>query len=64
MPSPDSTLLQMDTDRILSDCPNDQWSYETHFSSLMESLVGAVINETLRLYTVLPFILKATVEDS
>ena len=55
--------LQMDIDRILGDCPNDQWSYETYFPSLMESLVGAVINETLRLYTVLPFILKATVED-
>ncbi|KAJ5636928.1 uncharacterized protein N7484_010241 [Penicillium longicatenatum] len=50
--------MQVDLDRILQDTPPDQWTYEAHFSPLMKSRVGAVINETLRLFTVLPVIPK------
>lgn len=55
--------LQNDIDRILGSRLASQWSMERDYSLLMESHVGAVINETLRLYTVLPFIPK-TVLDS
>ncbi|KAE8137314.1 cytochrome P450 [Aspergillus pseudotamarii] len=50
--------MQADLDRILQDTPPDQWTYDAHFNPLMNSLVGAVINETLRLFTVLPVIPK------
>lgn len=50
--------LQQDISSILGHEPASQWSLETDFPLLMESYVGAVINETLRLFTVLPFIPK------
>lgn len=52
--------LQADLDRILGDRPPSSWSYESDFPKLLDGYVGAVINETLRLYTVLPFIPKTT----
>ncbi|MCJ1245731.1 hypothetical protein MMC30_002935 [Trapelia coarctata] len=56
--------MQIDIDQILHNCSVEDSSYEAHFTALMESMIGAVINEVLRLYTVLPFILKAAAEDS
>ncbi|THC87717.1 hypothetical protein EYZ11_012839 [Aspergillus tanneri] len=50
--------MQADLDRILQDTPPDQWTYDAHFNPLINSLVGAVINEALRLFTVLPVIPK------
>lgn len=50
--------MQADLDRILGETPPDQWTYDTHYNPLMNSLVGAVINEALRLFTVLPVIPK------
>lgn len=50
--------MQVDLDRILGDTPPDQWTYGAHYNPLMNSLVGAVINEALRLFTVLPVIPK------
>ncbi|KAE8407188.1 cytochrome P450 [Aspergillus pseudonomiae] len=50
--------MQADLDRILQDTPPDQWTYDAHFNPLMNSLVGAVISEALRLFTVLPVIPK------
>ncbi|MCJ1344328.1 hypothetical protein MMC31_002531 [Peltigera leucophlebia] len=50
--------LQEDISSILGHEPASQWSLATDFPLLMESYVGAVINETLRLFTVLPFIPK------
>lgn len=55
--------LQTDIDCILGELPVNKWSYDFHFKPLMESHLGAVVNEALRLYTVLPFILKATAEQ-
>lgn len=55
--------LQNDIDRILGSRLISQWSVERDYSLLMESHVGAVINETLRLYTVLPFLPKAVFES-
>ncbi|KAL8665781.1 MAG: hypothetical protein Q9202_001903 [Teloschistes flavicans] len=52
--------LQRDVDLATQGLPEEQWSYDGHFQVLMDGLVGAVINEALRLFTVLPFILKAT----
>lgn len=51
--------LQQDISNILGGKPASQCSLETDYPLLMESYVGAVINETLRLFTVLPFIPKA-----
>ena len=53
--------LQHDIDRIVgSSSPSSRqaWSYERAYPLLSESMVGAVINESLRLFTVLPFIPK------
>ncbi|KAJ5709630.1 hypothetical protein N7493_009921 [Penicillium malachiteum] len=50
--------MQDDLDRILQDTPLNQWTYEAHFNPLMKSRVGAVINEALRLFTVIPVIPK------
>ena len=54
--------LQHDIDRIvgLSSLSSPQsWSYEAVYPLLSDSMVGAVINESLRLFTVLPFIPKS-----
>ncbi len=51
--------VQADIDLILGFLPPSQWSYETHYPFLSTSHVGAVINETSRLFTVLPFIPKS-----
>lgn len=55
--------LQNSIDRIVGSRPVSQWSVERDYPLLMESYVGAVINETLRLYTVLPFLPKAVHES-
>ena len=52
--------LQADIDRITHSKARESWAYEENYQPLLESLVGAVINETLRLFTVLPYILKST----
>ena len=50
--------MQKDIDRIVGTVPTDEWSYGRHYALLSEGLVGAVINEALRLYTVLTVIPK------
>lgn len=49
-----------DIDRILGDLPPGEWSYQQHYNSVAQSMVGAVINESLRVYTVLPVFMKET----
>ena len=54
--------LQHDIDAIVgspSHCSPRSWSYEAVFPLLADGMVGAVINESLRLFTVLPFIPKS-----
>ena len=41
--------LQAGIDNVLSSRPVEDWSYETDMSRLYQSMVGAVMNETLRL---------------
>ena len=45
---------------IDSDETDHSSSYQDNFRFLRDGLVGAVINETLRLFTILLFVLKAT----
>lgn len=52
--------LQAEIDAILKSRSVSQSSYQRDFPILRESLVGAVINETLRLFTILPYIPKKT----
>lgn len=52
------TALQADVDRILGAAPPSEWSFDAHYPALATSHVGAVINEALRLFTVLQFIPK------
>ncbi|KAM0794509.1 cytochrome P450 [Usnea florida] len=58
--------LQHDIDRIFGSAPplSQSWSYETAYPLLSESMLAAVINETLRLFTVLPFIPKKITNES
>ena len=53
-------LLQQDIDKIQSHATSDDhnWSYESIYPALTESMVFAVINETLRVASVLPFLPK------
>lgn len=55
--------MQQDLDYILGSKPSNMWSYDEHYSALMQSTVGAVINETLRLFTVLPVLPKCVPPD-
>lgn len=54
--------MQSDIDKILGDRPCRQWSFESDFPKLLDGYIGAVMNETLRLYSVLPFLPKTTRE--
>ena len=54
--------LQCEVDLATQGLSEEQWSYDRNFQVLVDGLVGAVINEALRLFTVLPFILKATAD--
>ena len=54
--------MQLDIDAILGDKPSNQWSFESDFPKLLDGYVGAVMNETLRLFSVLPFHPKCTRE--
>lgn len=53
-------LLQADLDRILGNRTSSQWSYGVDFPRVLDGYVGAVMSETLRLYSVLPFLPKST----
>lgn len=54
--------MQSDIDQILGNRRPNQWSFDSDFPRLLDGYVGAVMNETLRLYTVLPFLPKTTRE--
>ena len=58
--------LQHDIDVSLdsSGSSNQAWSYEAMYPLLTENMVGAVINEALRLATVLPFLPKAVSKNT
>ena len=57
------TSLQRTIDNQLADCPSRDSTYATHYPLFKDSIVAAVINETLRLYTILPFLPKTTPEQ-
>ena len=50
--------VQADIDRIMGTVPQEQWSLDAYYPLLYHSHVGAVINETSRLFTVLPYLPK------
>ncbi|KUI67226.1 Cytochrome P450 3A2 [Cytospora mali] len=50
--------MQRDLDRLLGQTSPDTWSYDEHYSVLMQTTVGAVINEALRLFSVIPVLPK------
>ncbi|PHH92137.1 hypothetical protein CDD83_8810 [Cordyceps sp. RAO-2017] len=50
--------MQRDLDRVLGEKSPDTWSYDVHYSALMQTTVGAVINEALRLFSVIPVLPK------
>lgn len=54
--------LQEEIDRITGRLPPNQWSYEKHFARFNEGMVAAVIDESLRVYTVLPLLLKQSTD--
>lgn len=61
--------LQQSLDEVLvlqkdSDDLGSYTNYEQHFDTLAHGIVGAVINESLRLFTVLPFIPKCVPQAS
>ncbi|KAF7531227.1 hypothetical protein G7054_g9082 [Neopestalotiopsis clavispora] len=50
--------MQRDLDRVLGQTVPEAWSYDKHYNALMHTNVGAVINEALRLFTVIPVLPK------
>ncbi|KAF2462884.1 cytochrome P450 [Lindgomyces ingoldianus] len=50
--------LHADLDSILGEGDPTTWSYSHHYPKLINGHVGALMKETLRLYTVLPFFPK------
>ena len=52
--------LQADLDNILERRPSNRWSFDDDFHKILAGYVGAVMHETLRLYSVLPFYPKTT----
>ncbi|TVY91454.1 Cytochrome P450 [Lachnellula willkommii] len=54
---------QADVDRIVGDKPPSVWEYQTYMPRLYNSMVGAVLNEQLRLIPAIPNIPKCTVGD-
>ncbi len=54
--------LQADLDAIIGSHSISQWSFDGDFPRILNGYVGATMNETLRLYTVLPFFPKTTRE--
>ena len=52
--------FQADLDRIFGSRPPQEWSYKTDFPALLAGYAGAIVNETSRLYTVLPAIGRTT----
>jgi len=56
--------VHADIDRILGNTPREKWSYAEHYTALSQSMVGAVLNESLRVYTVLPLYMKQTTESA
>lgn len=54
--------VQNDIDRIGGSLPPELWSYTQHYAAFAQSLVGAAIHESLRVYTVLPIFMKETTE--
>lgn len=58
--------LQWDIDRILSHAAStgQDWSYESIYPLLTESMVGAVVNEVLRVAPVLPILPKIVPKGS
>ncbi|TVY22401.1 Cytochrome P450 [Lachnellula hyalina] len=54
---------QADIDRIVGDMPPSVWDYQIHMPRLYNSMVGAVLNEQLRLIPAIPNIPKRTVGD-
>ena len=54
--------MQSDIDKILGDRPVEKWSFESDFLKLLDGVIEAVMNETLRLFSVLPFHPKTTLE--
>jgi cytochrome P450 len=51
-------LLQADIDEVWGNGRPGEWSYRNDYTKLMNGHVGALMKETLRLYTPLPFIPK------
>jgi cytochrome P450 len=51
-------ILQNGIDNIVGDRNPDTWTYPQDYAKLMDGHIGALMNETLRLYTVLPFLPK------
>lgn len=55
--------VQNDIDRIVGPLSPESWSYTKHYTAFAQSLVGAAIHESLRVYTVLPIFMKQTTEN-
>lgn len=52
--------LQAELDNVLGSRPQSDWSYKTDFPKLLDGYTGAILNETLRVYPVIPFIPRTT----
>lgn len=56
--------LQAELDEVLGDRPSSVWTYKTDFIKLLDGYTGALMNETLRLYSAVPFVPKMTKDQT
>lgn len=61
---PTQSSVQIAIDRHLNGCSPQDSTYATHYPLVKGTIVAAVINETLRLFTILPFLPKETPETT
>lgn len=58
------TKVQQELDRVIGSKPKEEWSIETDYTPLQKGYLGAVINETLRLYNPVQFVFRTSISET
>ncbi|PVH97406.1 cytochrome P450 [Periconia macrospinosa] len=58
------TKVQQELDDVIGSRPKETWSLETDYTALQKGFLGAVINETLRLYHPVQFVPRTSIAET